>query len=409
MSDSGVTGVPSDDLGHLRQWRSGVVQEVSPPGVHDLGPGYLEPGLLPVGLLRYAYDRALTEYGAAALSYGHNPGVSLLRESLAARAGASRCEAANVVLTSGTSQALYLVSTALAKAGNVVLVEDTSYDLGRRIFTDCGLSVHRVPCDEDGMDPHALEAALAQHAGKVAFIYLIPTFHNPTGRVVPISRRHELLDAASRYGVLVVEDDAYADLAFDPGAVPPSLADIAGHRGVLRLCSFAKTLGPGLRLGWMLTDPELARRLVSHGLFVSGGSLNHTTSLAVAILLRGGDYDRHLTRLRGRLHERCDALAGRLRASLPDDVEIARPRGGFFLWLSHRNGWSEAELLATADRAGVRVGAGSRFGTTPWPSVRLAYSFNPPSVLAAAAQRLAGAWNRRPLITLESDRALHRS
>lgn len=409
MAGADDTGaLPGERLGHVRQWRAGVVQAVSPPGTRDLGPGYVDPSLLPVGLLRDAYDRALTEYGSAALSYGHNPGVSALRETLAARAGGGRCGIANVVLTSGTSQALYLACTALARSGQVVLVEETCYDLGRQIFTDCGLAVRRVRCDESGMDPHALEAALGELAGNVAFVYLIPTFHNPTGRVVPLPRRRELVAAASRHGALIVEDDAYADLAFTPGEIPPTLADLADYRGVLRLCTFSKTLGPGLRLGWMLAEADLARRLVSHGLFVSGGSLNHTTSLAVAVLLRDGDYDRHLEHLRERLRERHDALAGRLLADLPEEVALTPSRGGFFLWLTHRSGRDEAELLAAAERAGVLVGAGSRFGVTPWPSVRLAYSFNPPAVLDTAAQRLAEAWNSPPPAVLESDHALHK-
>lgn len=400
MAEPGVTELRNALWGagvrRLRQWRPGVVQEVSPPGVHDLGPGYLDPGVLPVEALRDAYDRALDEYGPAALSYGHNPGVTELREALARRLGGPRRGADHVVLTAGTSQALYLVSTALAAPGSTVLTEQTSYDLGERVFTDCRLRVRRVPCDEHGMDPRALDAALGEQAGRTAFVYLIPTFHNPTGRVTPVARRSELLAVASGHGALLVEDDAYAELAFDPGATPPpSLAELAGYRGVLRLCSFSKTLGPGLRLGWLMTEPELAGRIVAHGLFRSGGSLNHTTSLAVATLLRDGGYDLHLERLRRWLRERHDALADRLRADLADGagLEFTPARGGFFLWIRHRGRRTEQELLAAADRAGVRVAAGSRFGATHPPSVRLSFSFNPPEILDSAGRRLAAAWN----------------
>ena len=131
-------------LSHRRRWVEGVVQAVSPPGVLDLGPGYLDPDLLPVDLLREAYGEALAEFGSAALSYGADQGALVLREALAARAAAadgSACGPEQVLVTAGTSHALHLLTTGLAVAGQVVFVERTSYDFARRIFTDHGLKI----------------------------------------------------------------------------------------------------------------------------------------------------------------------------------------------------------------------------------------------------------------------------
>ncbi|MEU9455673.1 aminotransferase class I/II-fold pyridoxal phosphate-dependent enzyme [Streptomyces sp. NPDC048277] len=385
----------------LRHWRPGIVQHVPPPGLIDLGPGYPAPALLPVGLLRAAYQRALDEYGPAALAYGHNTGALSLREALAERATLADghpCGPDQVLLTAGTSQALHFLSGLLGRPGDTVITDQYSYDLARRIFSDCGLRVRPVAMDGLGTDPESLrEAVRTERAARrrVAFVYVNPTFHNPTGIVVPLTRRRELLDVAREYEVMVIEDDAYAELALDTEEpVPPSFAALAGYQGVLRLGTFAKTLAPGLRLGWLLGEPALVAWLGEHGMLVSGGSLNHTTSLAVATVLRGGDYHRHLALTREELGKRRDALAGPLCALLGERFACQVPGGGFFLWLGPAGTPEvrEETYTAAAETAGVRLAPGSRFGTGHQPRLRLAYSFNPPAVLTEAAHRLAAAW-----------------
>ncbi|MEV7926013.1 aminotransferase class I/II-fold pyridoxal phosphate-dependent enzyme [Kitasatospora sp. NPDC088264] len=385
---------------HARRWQRGLVQETAEPGVIDLGPGYLDPALLPVELVREAQVSALAEFGAAALAYGNNAGAHPLREALAeraTRADGHPCGPENVLVTAGTSQALYLISTALASPGDAVLTDGLCYDLAQKLFTDCRLTLRRVPADSAGMSPQALRETLRAPAPggvRPAFLYLNPTFHNPTGRTLTTARRRELLAVAAEYGLLVVEDDAYAGLALDPAAEPPqSLAALADHRGVLRLGTFSKTLAPGLRLGWLLGDPALVDRLAAHGLFVSGGSLNHTASLAAAVVLANGEYDRHVAFLCGELAARRDALVAGLRAvDLPEPVRFRVPSGGYFLWLEPVAGHREAELLRAAALAGVRIAAGSRFGPGGENSFRLAFSFNSSGRLVMAAERLAAAW-----------------
>ncbi|WP_410575121.1 PLP-dependent aminotransferase family protein [Amycolatopsis sp. cmx-4-61] len=388
MAGSGDRAGP---LSHARRWQAGVVQAVSPPGVVDLATGYLDPALFPVDLVRDAYTRALAEFGSAALSYGDDRGVLALRAALAARAGPP-CGPGHVLLTAGTSAALYLLATRLAQPGAVVFAEQRSYDLGCRLLADCGLRTWPVAMDSAGMDPQALHDALGEVRAlglPPAFAYLIPTFHNPTGLVVPARRRRELLAVAARHGLLVVEDDAYAELPLT-GAAEPSMGELAGYHGVIRLGTFSKTLAPGLRLGWLLTDPAVVSRLGGHGVFRSGGSPNHLASLAVTTLVESGAYDRHLNWLRNRLRTRRNALAAALEARLAGVADFTLPAGGYFLWLCSRGEVGEAELTAAAARAGLVVAAGSRYGSGP-PSLRLSYSFNAPDRLAAAVDRLAGA------------------
>ncbi|MGW6598231.1 aminotransferase class I/II-fold pyridoxal phosphate-dependent enzyme [Streptomyces sp. NPDC055036] len=375
-------------------WVRGVVQDVAPSGVDDLAPGYLDPALLPVDLLADASRRALAEYGPAALSYGENQGALRLRALLAERAAGEPTPSGpeHVMLTAGTSQGLHLIATTLARPGDVVLLDEVSYDLAQRLFTDCGLRLRRVASDEGGTSVPALdEAARAVHAEgrRVAFLYATPTFHNPTGSTFSRTRREELLSVAARHGVLVVEDDAYAELMLDPGEPVPSMAGLAGYEGVLRLRTFAKTLAPGLRLGWLTGEPGLVGRLAAHGLVQSGGALNHTMSMVVARLLEDGDYDRHLPILRAGLRERRAALLKGLASATTDGWTVTPSHGGFFLWLKCDVGLLEEQLLGKAIESKMRIAAGSRFGHSGGTAVRLSYSFNPPGLLERAGRRLA--------------------
>lgn len=386
-------------------WRRGVVQDVvDSDGVLDLGPGYLGPDLLPVELVGEAARRSLEEYGPAALTYGHNPGPEPLRELIAARSTAADrrpCPVDGVVITAGTSMALHLLSTVLARPGDVVLLDELSYDLAVRIFIDNGLVPVRVAGDGSGQDPAALAERVDRVRGRgsrIAFCYLVPTFANPVGTTVPLDRRREILAVAAAKEVLLVEDDAYAELSLaeraGPGA-PPSMAALAGYQGVVRLGSFAKTLGAGLRLGWLATAPERAAALARHGLFVSGGCVNHMTALAVATLLAGPAYDEHLAALRRGLRERRDAVFESLTAGLGEQVLTRRTAGGLFLWVELTARDDEAAMLAAAAAAGVRVAAGSRFGPARVCSARLAFGLCPPTALAEAGGRLARAWTVR--------------
>jgi enduracididine biosynthesis enzyme MppQ len=396
MTALAVRGSAADPAAHVRRWLPGVVQTTSPPCTIDLGPGYLEPALLPVGAVRDACAEALEEFGAAALSYGHDPGVDLLRELLAGRATAADrtpCRAANVLLTAGTSQALHLLATTFARPGDVALTEDVGYDLGHRILVDCGLRPVRVPGDVEGPLPDAFELLL-ERGPRPALFYVNPTHHNPLGRVVPLARRRALVEIAARYRLLVIEDDAYSELGFDDEPLPPSLAALAGYRGAVRLGTFSKTLGPGLRLGWLLADPSVVTVLVGHGLLRSGGSLNHLASLTAAVLLRDGRYDERLIDLRTQLRARRDALVDALAAYLGERVGFRRPAGGYFLWLRLPLEMNEATALQAAARAGVAVAPGSRFGPTRRPCVRLAYSAAPPALLRTSVQRLADGWSQ---------------
>lgn len=378
-------------------WTPGISQFVHRPGILDLGPGYLDPSLLPVDALRDGLDAATSAHGPDVLGYGANAGPLPLRVLLAgvlSRWDGSTYGPEHVVITGGTSQMLDHLTGTLAAPGDVVLAEEPSYNWGCGIFREHGLHVARLAGDETGVDPDAMERRLheARRASRrVAFVYVIPTFHNPTGRLMSRERRLRLVEVAHAHGVPIVEDNAYRDITFD-GAPPPSLLALAGQRGVVQLSSFSKCLGPGLRLGWLAADAGTVERLEGSHLLTSGGCLNHLVALSVLSLIESGWFERHVAELRRALAARRDALVAGLREHLPAGFRFDVPRGGFFVWVQLPAGVDELALRAAAERRGVSFALGSAFEPPPGAgAVRLCFSLHPPEALRTAAERLGRA------------------
>jgi DNA-binding transcriptional MocR family regulator len=309
----------------------------------------------------------LDTVGWPALTYGYAAGPGPLVEWLAARNGT---DPAGIFVTAGASQALTLLCQLLTEPGDTVLVDTPTYHLALRIFRDHGLRL----------------AATGDLAG-ARFLYTVPTFGNPTGRSLSGDARLSLVRAAQRSGVPVIEDDTYRELGYD-GPAPPSLWDLAGGHGVIRVGSFAKTVAPGLRLGWLDADPSLVRRLVGLGYVDSGGGVNHATASTMATFGASGAYDRHLARLRAAYREQRDALAG--------ELGVAGPAGGWFLWLRLPAGLRGAALLPVAERHGVSFVEGSRFTVDGGADdhIRLSFSMLAPPDLVEAAHRLQAALSR---------------
>jgi 2-aminoadipate transaminase len=362
----------------------------------DLAWGHPAPALLPVAEWAAATEAALRGYGWQALAYGHATGPGPLLKWLSdrlARIDGRAPEPGEVFVAAGASQALDLTCAALARPGDVVLVDSPTYHLALRIIADHGVELVGAPADEDGIDPDGTAALLRRlrAAGRrVPLLYLVPTFANPTGGCLPADRRAALVAVARQAGTVVVEDDTYRELAYGPA--PASLWSGAGGDGVLRLGSFAKTVAPGLRLGFLTGPPSFVRTLADRGLVDSGGGVNHTTALAMAAFGASGGYDRHLAGIRLDYRARRDALTAALRDQLPA-VPFRTSAGGWFLWLRLPDWAPASRLLPHAQRHGVGFLPGARCYVTGGGShrIRLSFSLADPAQLAQAAGRLAAA------------------
>jgi len=342
--------------------------------------GVPAPECLAVEELADCARAALERDGRTILSYGPSPGYGPLREWIAARHGVSP---ERVFLTNGSLQGFVFLAQRLAP-GRRVLVERPTYDRPLKILRELGADVVGLDCDEEGLDPDALEAALAGGEAP-AFLYLIPTFQNPSGRTLSVERRRRVVELALEHDLLVLEDDPYGLVRFD-GEPLPSLFDLSGGR-VAYSSSFSKTIAPGLRVGWFVFPDGLAREIAATATstYITPVLLGQAT---VHEFISRGAFEPNLERVCGLLGARRDAMLEALDRELPN-VRTTRPDGGYFLWLE-LGGVDAGELLARAERSGVTFVNGTDFDGAP-DTARLAYSYVSTDEIAEGVARLAAA------------------
>jgi DNA-binding transcriptional MocR family regulator len=375
----------------------GVIQGNPREGIVDLGPGYLDPVLIPAGLIAQWSADAVRRWGPHALAYGADAGPWELRAKLAARIAppgrAGRCGPERVLVTGGTSAALDQLAMRFAQEGRTVLTEALTYDLGRKIFTGWGVRTIAVPGPLDDVDVAEFRkmAELAAHSSGVPpALYVIPTFHNPTGRVLSATRRLEILALAEDTGSLVVEDLAYAELAYESQPPPPMWSSAGDPGQVIALYSAAKCVAPGLRFGWLVGSERFVTELEHSPVRTSGGGPNHFTAMTVMAGLAGHQLDAHVSLVRDQLRLRRDILLHALIEQLPAGFTISCPFGGFFAWVGLPAGVCDDALLRTAEGRGVSFAVGRRFGASPG-GLRLCFAGCGPEQLALGAARFAAA------------------
>jgi len=374
-----------------------IVQFVDRPGILDLGWGHPIAAALPVAEWSAATEAALRDFGWQMLTYGHASGPGPLLDWLTEhllQTDAGRTRVAETFVTGGASHALDLVAALLVHPGDVVVVDSPTYHLALPILSGHGAEIVGAPADHCGIDPAAtadLIATLQARGRRVPLLYIVPTFANPTGRNLPDDRREALVEMAGRSGVTIVEDDTYRELVYAETA-PASLWSIAGGRPVVRIGSFAKTVAPGLRLGWLNAAPDVIDAIAQIGYVDSGGGVNHSVALTMATLGASGAYDVHLDRVRQLYAGHRDALVAALQVALPE-IEIESPSGGWFLWLPLPADLDAGRLLPIAERSGVSFMEGTAFYKSAGGEdhIRLAFSHLGPSDLVEAAHRLAAA------------------
>jgi 2-aminoadipate transaminase len=342
--------------------------------------GIPAPECLPVEELADCARAALERDGHTILSYGPSAGYAPLREWIAAR---HDVDPSRVFLTNGSLQGFVFLAQRLAP-GKRVLVERPTYDRPLKILKELGADVVGLACDDEGLDPDALEREL--RAGPPpAFLYLIPTFQNPSGRTLGEERRRRIVELAREHDLLVLEDDPYGLVRFE-GEALPSLFELSGGE-ITYSSSFSKTIAPGLRVGWFVFPTELARQIeaAATSTYITPVLLGQAT---VHEFVSRGRFEPNLERVRSLIGMRRDAMLAALDRELPG-LRITHPEGGYFLW-AELDGVDAGELLARAEAAGVTFVKGTDFGGDP-TSLRLAYSFVSPDEIADGVARLAAA------------------
>lgn len=295
----------------------------------DLGVGQPQTDLLPLELLHQAADYALSHASRQILQYGAEAGNDYVRSSLAgflSRHYQHPVRMQSLFITNGISQALAMICTLFTKPGDTIFVEEPTYFYALEIFRDYDLNLVSVPMNEDGLDLEYLRQLLKQHQPK--FIYTIPAFQNPSGTTMSLPTREGLLELAETFKVLVVADEVYHLLHY--GLRPPKPLGCFASERVLSLGSFAKILGPGLRLGWIQASGPLLLRMAEYGAIVSGGGLNPFTSAIVGSAIDLGLQDRHLQELKDTYAQRGGALVQALR---DHGFSVPEVQGGYFVWL----------------------------------------------------------------------------
>ncbi|GGV26322.1 PLP-dependent aminotransferase family protein [Streptomyces spectabilis] len=336
-----------------------------------------------------AYQAVLTEQPGQALQYSTTEGEPALRARIAARYTERGLvtDADDILVTSGSQQALSLLATALVEPGDTVLVENPCYLAALQVFAFTGAHVVAVPGDEQGIDPGALESLIAEHRPKL--LYTVPTFQNPTGRTMPAERRAAVAAVAARCGIWLVEDDPYGELRFEGERAPWIAAHPGAEDRTALLGSFSKVMAPGLRLGW-LRAPAALRRACA--IAKQGADLHTPTvnQLAAAWYLERYDLDAHVARVAGVYGERRDAMLAGLAAALPEGATWNRPEGGMFLWVRLPSGYDATERLRDVVAHDVAYVPGAPFyaGAPDPATLRLCFVTQTPEEIGEGLRRL---------------------
>ena len=344
--------------------------------------GVPAPECLPVEELADCAKAAIERDGKAVLSYGPGGGYGPLREWIAGRHGV---EPGRVVVTSGSLQGFVFLAEQLVQPGARVLVEAPTYDRPIKILRRLGADIVGLPMDDDGLQPEALERALAS-GEKPAFLYTIATFQNPSGRTLSLERRRRNVELAQEHELLVLEDDPYGLVRYE-GEPLPTLFELEGGVNVIYASSFSKTIAPGVRVGYFVLPAELAAKIeaLAVSTYISPPFMTQAT---VHEFVRRGNFEPNLERVRGLLGARRDAMLEALERELPEGATWSRPEGGYFVWVDLPN---EAPSLAAAEAAGVTFVEGKDFFAdgSGGSSMRLAFSFVSPEEIAEGVSRLA--------------------
>jgi 2-aminoadipate transaminase len=341
-----------------------ILKLTSQPDVISFAGGLPAPEVFPVEAFAEACQRVLRDHGPQALQYSVTEGYVPLREMICRFTNRSGLNVTieNVLITSGSQQALDLLGKILIDPGDFLLVESPTYLGALQAWTPYGAAYLTVPTDKNGMVVEALEEALQK---RPKLIYAIPNFHNPLGVTLTLERRKKLVELADRYGIPIIEDDPYGQLRYE-GEHLPSLLTLdgemrkmgSGEGNVIYLSTFSKTLAPGLRQAWVTAPTAVIRKLVQakQGADLHTPTFNQMVTYEVG---HGGFLDRHIHVIRNVYKERRDLMLAALDSCFPHPMDWTQPQGGLFLWAMAPAGVDTTQVLqrAVAEKVAFVPGA----------------------------------------------------
>jgi len=380
------------------------------PGMISFAGGLPAPDVFPIQRFEEACHKVLADHAASALQYGTTEGHEPLRELIAnnmARYGI-KAKVENVLITSGSQQALDLIGKLFINRGDRVLVEAPTYLGALQAFNVYGAEYVPVPIDGDGLRTDLLEKPLRSGP---KFMYVLPNFQNPAGTTLSEGRRHELVLLADKYGIPIVEDDPYGQLRYEGEHLPPLVVldreNLRRDNGysignVIYLSTFSKTLAPGLRLGWIVAPPEIISKLAQ----LKQGADLHTSTFTQFVayeVARDGFIDKHVRLIRQVYCGRRDVMLQALKDFFPPEVTWTHPQGGLFLWVTLPAGLDMQAVFATALEHNVAFVPGDSFyandGREGSRHMRLNFSNAAPEQIREGIRRLAAAVKSRLVAT----------
>jgi len=356
----------SDRAGKLRKSEIRELLKVTQdPEIISFAGGLPNPRSFPIDDIDGIIDDVLREKGKDALQYGTTQGVPELREQIADRAnkdGITHINAEHITITSGSQQGLDTIGKLFLNPGDVALVGLPSYLGGINAFRSYESNLTGIPLDKDGMRIDILEETIKEHLKEnitPKFVYVVPTFQNPAGVIMPESRRKELIDLANTYDLVIVEDDPYGKLSYDVSHIKPIKAYDDEDR-VVYMSTFSKILSPGFRLAWMIASPELTRKII---LCKQALDLctNTFTQYIAAEFMRRGSLDLHIMRICEMYKPKRDLMMKAMKEYFPKNHLCYKPLGGMFAWVTLPEGIDTEIMFLDAIKEKVAYVHGKAF------------------------------------------------
>jgi 2-aminoadipate transaminase len=384
----------------IQKMKASAIRELlklsSQPDVISFGGGLPAPDVFPIKEFKEACIKVLNENGAQALQYGTTEGLLALREMITRhtlRYGIN-ISADNVLITSGSQQALDLIGKLFINRGDRILVESPTYLGALQAWNAYGAEYVSVPSDDDGMITDDLESAL--RCGP-KFIYILPNFQNPTGATISLDRRKQIVRLAHQYGVPIIEDDPYGQLRFEGEHIPPVEvldSDMRNEPGeytgnVIYLSTFSKILAPGIRLAWIVAPNQVINKLIlaKQGMDLHTATFNQYVAYEVG---KHGFFDKHVKLICKVYRERRDVMLETLEEHMPKGVRWTHPQGGLFLWVTTPDCLDSKEVFVEAVKEKVAFVPGESFYPNGGGSntMRLNFSYSTPAQINEGIARL---------------------